>query len=192
MYPFDFVCKWWIYCNTTTKQIWTEHLKFVSPQTLEHFTSGRLEWRWGIAAYRLNLYNQFKRFNVMFLWIKYHSTKVLLPTGWKRKWFQAEDRHHYLSPMMEVSSLSLSDSICADRARYHHYQLPTWGWPSHWSFLLQLHCVPHVLLAQVVKGIKALEEVVRLGPEYTEEERQRVVQLGEREAARWRIFVQKK
>lgn len=36
----------------------------------------------------------------------------------------------------------------------------------------------------MVKGIKALEEVVRVGPEYTEEERQRVVQLGEREAAR--------
>ena len=39
--------------------------------------------------------------------------KVLLPTGWKRKWFQAEDRHHYLSPMMEVSSLSQNESICA-------------------------------------------------------------------------------
>ena len=153
-------------------------------------------WKAGVAmrycCLQAESLESVKLVNVMFLWIKYHSTKVLLPTGWKRKWFQAEDRHHYLSPMMEVSSLSLSDSISADRARYHHYQLPTWGWPSHWSFLLQLHCVPHVLLAQVVKGIKALEEVVRVGPEYTEEERQRVVQLGEREAARWRIFVQKK
>ena len=36
---------------------------------------------------------------------------------------------------------------------------------------------------KVVKGIKALEEVVRLGPEYTKEEIERVVQLGRREAA---------
>ena len=38
-------------------------------------------------------------------------------------------------------------------------------------------------MTQVVKGIKALEEVVRLGPEYTHEEREKVVELGRREAA---------
>ena len=37
-------------------------------------------------------------------------------------------------------------------------------------------------MMQVVKGIKALEEVVRMGTEYTHEERERVVQLGRREA----------
>ena len=52
-----------------------------------------------------------------------------LPTGWKRKFFPTEGRHHYLSPMMAV-----------------------------------------------VRGTEAMVEVVARG-EYTEEEKERVVQL---------------
>ena len=54
----------------------------------------------------------FKMWNTLHLegWI---SDDENLPTGWKRKFFSAENQHHYLSPMMEVvtSSDTLLDIV---------------------------------------------------------------------------------
>ena len=97
--------------------------------------------------------------------------KVLLPTGWKRKWFPAEARHHYLSPMMEVNTVVNN--------------IPTIVIIVIAIVVIIKVAIITITMLQVVKGIKALEEVVRLGPEYTHEERERVFELGRREAAFW-------
>ena len=44
---------------------------------------------------------------ITILYHRHPYQKVLLPTGWKRKWFPSEARHHYLSPMMEVANGSI-------------------------------------------------------------------------------------
>ena len=53
-----------------------------------------------------------------------------LPTGWKRKWFPAEGRHHYLSPMMEVvrGTLALREVVGRGREYSEGERARLEGW----------------------------------------------------------------